>query len=166
MKTTTISAGIARNSKNEILLVEQKARDCSNWLLPGGSVDDNEDIEEGLRREFMEETGLVLTSIKALSYTSQVFDPVRSKIFNINVFEVVLKDGKIEPSDPDNEIIQAKYLPKDEAIKLLNNNKYSYAKHPAIDAIENFPNNYKYWEYCWEEISNGEKSTKQVKKLR
>ena len=152
MKTTTISAGIARNSLGEILLVEQEAPYDTkhNWMLPGGQVEKNEDIETSLRREFLEETGLMLSSVNFLSYTTQIFNPTKQSIFNVNIFEISLEDGVINPNDPDNEIISAAYLSPSEAIKKLSNNKFSYSKEPPIDAIQNFPNNYKLWEYRWE----------------
>ena len=37
------------------------------WLLPGGGVDEGESVEEGLRREMREETGLELDDIKAVA---------------------------------------------------------------------------------------------------
>lgn len=151
MKTTTVSAAIARNKKGEVLLVQQEARYDSkpNWMLPGGRLEGEESIFESLNREFLEETGLKLISINALAYTTQILDLKKSSMFNVNVFEVSLEQGKLNPQDPDGEIIQAVYLSVDEAIKKLQNNKFSYTKEPSADCIKHYPNNYKFWEYHW-----------------
>jgi len=153
MKTTTISAAIARNPKGEILLVEQEAKYDSkpNWMLPGGRLEDGESIFESLRREFLEETGLELLTIDGLAYTTQILDLAKSSMFNVNVFEVTLKDGEINPNDPDGDIISAAYLSPDEATLKLKNNKFSYTKEPPADCIKNYPNNYKFWEYHWKD---------------
>lgn len=42
----------------EILLVKQKVSKDRMWSLPGGRLEQGETIQEGLQREFWEETGL------------------------------------------------------------------------------------------------------------
>ena len=41
------------------LLLERRS-DCGRWGFPGGAIEANESLEEGLRREVLEETGLVV----------------------------------------------------------------------------------------------------------
>jgi 8-oxo-dGTP pyrophosphatase MutT (NUDIX family) len=42
------------------LLLERRS-DCGRWGFPGGAIEVDESLEEGLRREVLEETGLVVT---------------------------------------------------------------------------------------------------------
>jgi len=52
-------AGILLNDKNEIFLGRRKnGVYAGKWCIPCGYVEYHEDIRDGLRREFMEETGL------------------------------------------------------------------------------------------------------------
>lgn len=42
-------------------LLLEKRSDCGRWGFPGGAIEVDESLEEGLRREVLEETGLVVT---------------------------------------------------------------------------------------------------------
>jgi 8-oxo-dGTP diphosphatase len=51
-----------------VLLVKQLGGPYAGaWLLPGGGVDEGESIDDGLRREMREETGLELGDIKQVA---------------------------------------------------------------------------------------------------
>ena len=53
------------NEKGELLVERRKNNPAKGMLdLPGGFADMNETVEEGLRREVMEETGLEVTELK------------------------------------------------------------------------------------------------------
>ena len=53
------------NEKGELLVERRKNNPAKGTLdLPGGFADMNETVEEGLRREVMEETGLEVTELK------------------------------------------------------------------------------------------------------
>jgi 8-oxo-dGTP diphosphatase len=46
---------------NEILLVKRRDEpDRNKWAIPGGKLEFNETLEEGLKREMLEETGLTV----------------------------------------------------------------------------------------------------------
>jgi ADP-ribose pyrophosphatase YjhB (NUDIX family) len=53
---------IVLNEKNEILLIHRSDNSC--WSLPAGCLELGESIEDGARREVLEETGLVLRRIE------------------------------------------------------------------------------------------------------
>lgn len=51
---------------NELLIVKQKLSDSRNWSLPGGRLERGETLEQGLKREIKEETGLDTEVIRLL----------------------------------------------------------------------------------------------------
>ena len=55
------------------LLLERRA-DFGTWGIPGGGLDEDETVEEGLTREVLEETGLVVVSTELVGVFS---DPSR-----------------------------------------------------------------------------------------
>ena len=55
------------------LLLERRA-DFGTWGVPGGALDEDETVEQGIAREVLEETGLEVVSIELLGVFS---DPLR-----------------------------------------------------------------------------------------
>ncbi len=64
---------LLENSKKEVLILRRSKTDKNeplHWDLPGGGLDDNEEIEIGAIREVKEETGLDVSGIKIIgAYT-------------------------------------------------------------------------------------------------
>ncbi|MFD0675632.1 MULTISPECIES: NUDIX domain-containing protein [unclassified Paenibacillus] len=59
MRTLVTGGAIIRDKQGRILL--QKRSDYGNWGLPGGAMEAGESVEENMRREVLEETGLVVS---------------------------------------------------------------------------------------------------------
>lgn len=54
-----IAAAVLFNSNDEVLMMQEaKSRYAGQWYLPAGRVDPNEQIEDAVKREVLEETGL------------------------------------------------------------------------------------------------------------
>lgn len=52
--------GFVQNSKGEVLLIKEywSEFDMSFWKIPGGMVDPNESLQDAVKREVFEETGV------------------------------------------------------------------------------------------------------------
>jgi ADP-ribose pyrophosphatase YjhB (NUDIX family) len=59
-----VTGVLVENGK--ILLVNQKVTQNRSWSLPGGRLEHCETLEEGIKREFFEETGLKVKVIRLL----------------------------------------------------------------------------------------------------
>lgn len=59
-----VTAVITRG--NKILLIHRFKNGSEYWVFPGGGVEEGEDLDTGLKREVMEETGLKLYSYSYL----------------------------------------------------------------------------------------------------
>lgn len=65
----TVDAVIFRKIINghELLLIKRKNDPFKGkWALPGGFVDENEDLADAAKRELQEETGLILDNLQQL----------------------------------------------------------------------------------------------------
>lgn len=111
-------AGIVRR-QGAVLLIKQQGRDAPgpSWALPGGRVEDGEDLLTALHREVREETGLAVQSAGRLAWAVEVTGNEASYV--AFAFEITVHDGPLAPNDPDGVILDARYVPIQEAIRLV-----------------------------------------------
>jgi len=68
-----VNRAIVLNSKKQILAIQRSAKDSwgpGKWELPGGKLEEGQDISNALEREVFEETSLVVMPISKISYYS------------------------------------------------------------------------------------------------
>ncbi|MCO8267093.1 NUDIX domain-containing protein [Haloferax prahovense] len=102
-----LAAGVVVLQENSVLAVYEKDR----WGLPKGGSEPGEFFFETAAREAAEETG-VEVEIQSLAFTSEIRAPDR-RIYLQRFYHAtpVADDPTPSPSDPDNEIEAAKFLP-------------------------------------------------------
>ncbi|XP_066999783.1 8-oxo-dGDP phosphatase NUDT18 isoform X2 [Anabrus simplex] len=103
---TYIVVGILINSDGEVLMMQEAKSSCAGqWYLPAGRIERGEDIEEAVKREVLEETGLemeptTLLMVECASGTWYRF------VITGNVIGGKLKT----PQNADSESLQAKWV--------------------------------------------------------
>lgn len=87
----TVDAVILRNSGDyELLLIKRKNepfKDC--WALPGGFVDENEDLKAAAIRELEEETQIKVTDLKQIGAFGKPFRDPRGHMISVAYFGIV-----------------------------------------------------------------------------
>ncbi|MCI4669216.1 MAG: NUDIX domain-containing protein [Bacteroidia bacterium] len=106
---------IIENEKEEILLIQKL--DSGQWGIPAGAFEENETIEECIKREVKEETGLRLLEVEVIGISS---NPLRESVsypngdqiqyFTIEFYATTFV-GEIHPVDTQ-EIKQASFVAK------------------------------------------------------
>ena len=91
----TIDALIIKDEK--ILLIKRNAEPFKGfWALPGGYVDWDEAVEDAVKREVFEETGLEVKSLKLIGVFSK---PERHPKQCIDIAYIVDAEGKVKVGD-------------------------------------------------------------------
>lgn len=110
-----VSAIIERDGK---YLLGQKAPNVgpypNTWHLIGGGVDlENESLEEGLRREIREETGLEVEEIKRIAFDENTTENKHGEMthYVFLIHHVQAKSGEVMPND---DIVDAQWFVKEE----------------------------------------------------
>lgn len=123
---------------DELLVVKQKISEQRNWSLPGGRAEQGETLEQALKREFKEETGLIV-EVGKLLYICDVATS-SNKVLHIT-FLVERKGGTITlPTNEfdENPIHDVRFIP----IKDLTD--YGFTEKFKQMAEQGFPNSGNY----------------------
>lgn len=117
MKTVRICSAFILDAQNRILSVEQfyERLDRQVWTLPGGGVEDDEDPEQGARREVTEETGYRVTGALYPVYHYQVDAPHENIRFD--VYGYIGRDYEGAAVISEAEISRVEFLPLDVAMQ-------------------------------------------------
>ena len=99
--------------EGRILLGERIGSHGANtWATPGGHLELGETIEACAKRETFEETGLIVNSIKKLTFTNDIFDQEDKHYITLFVL-ASCNEGEPQICEPD-KCTQWQWFPLDE----------------------------------------------------
>ena len=116
MKNIAVFGYLQKN--NEILLVKHNYGNKA-WHLPGGSVEKGESLENALKREYKEETGLTITTqnLQSIIYSRKNY--AISYVYRVQVNKTNIRQYK------NKEIEEVNFFPIDELpLEISKNAKY------------------------------------------
>lgn len=106
MKTSnifvTVDAVIFKEAGNDchILLIQRKNDPFKGmWALPGGFVDEHEDLEEAAKRELQEETGLNIKQLSQLGAYGKPYRDPRHHTVSVAYTGFAEADAEIKGAD-------------------------------------------------------------------
>lgn len=132
-KTVTyIVAAVIINDQNEVLMMQEAKASCSGkWYLPAGRVERNENLLDAVKREVLEETGLIMEP-----KTLILIECASASWFRF-VFIGNICGGNIKTSDQANEeSLQARWVHNVEDLPLRSNDII-----PLIERAKNYIKN-------------------------
>lgn len=88
-----VTVDILLVKKDTLLLIKRLKdpfKDC--WALPGGFVDENEDLHDAAKRELLEETNVKIESLEQIGAFGKPFRDPRSHTVSVAYFGRVAED--------------------------------------------------------------------------
>jgi 8-oxo-dGTP diphosphatase len=120
MRDWTVAGALIRHGDDGLVLVGNRRRDGSlDWTPPGGVIDPHEAIIDGLAREVLEETGLVVAGWAGLQYEVLVEAPGLGWRMRVEAWEVAAVSGEVVLADPDRIVEEVRFVARDEGEALL-----------------------------------------------
>lgn len=141
-------AGVVAVHADRVALVREHRDDWGGdfWNLPSGALEAGERPERGAARELAEETGLVVDArqLRLVSTSSTTSGKSQALAWN---FTVAVEEPEIAVADPDGLILEARWFPRLEAIRLLDRLPYRPLREPAVDFLGVGRGTGRHWRY-------------------
>lgn len=94
---------IFNQQRTKILLTKRAAPPKALfWFPPGGAIDIGETVEEGLKREILEETDIIVENLQFINYINGITHDSDNKVeyhFVVFMFEAEYSKGTIKAKD-------------------------------------------------------------------
>ena len=138
MQKGLIVHAVIFNDKKEILLLKRSEDEDvfpNLWDIPGGTLEDGEDPEIGMRREIMEETGLNVKEISLVACASNI-DTNKNKQFILLEFITQYIGGTLILNPKEHQEyrwVVFSDLKNLECIHYMQNMELSLRKHVLLD---------------------------------
>lgn len=110
MKRVDVACALIFDDRREnVLMVRNNRGGTSDWSLPGGAVELGETLEQAVRRETKEETGLDM-EVSGLYSVREVFYTGSEHHALIFTFHSTMITRELASADPDDEILEVKWV--------------------------------------------------------
>ncbi len=115
----TVASGIIIEQQQLLLVQNQRRNGSLDWSTPGGVVDPGEQVLEALQREVIEETSVVVDDWSHMLYSVDVEFVGRNMTLHAQVFQATGHSGDLHVQDPDNVVVDGRWVSHDQAHSLL-----------------------------------------------
>jgi len=126
------TAAFIRNDKGELLVARRGKEPAKGTLdLPGGFVDMDETVEDGMRREIQEETGLRVGEVRYLFSIPNQYLYSGMLIHTIDMFYEVHVDSGVHPVAAD-DVVALQWMPLEQI------NPKDFGLHSISQAVNRY----------------------------
>lgn len=109
--------GVVLHEERVLLVKMTYGRSRGRWIIPGGFVEPNEEIGEGVAREVWEETGVQAYAERVVGVRSRVDDRGEGE-FRHDVYLIfAMRYVEGEAAADEGEVSEARFWPLDEALR-------------------------------------------------
>ena len=119
LRQWTVAAALIE-AEGGLLLVQNRRRNgMTDWSTPGGVVEEHEETVDGLAREVVEETGIVVRRWRGPVYEVETIAVDLGWHLRVQVYEALDWHGELVIDDPDGIVTDARFVPLEECPSTL-----------------------------------------------
>lgn len=138
MRRWQVGGALIRHGDGLVLVCNRRRDRSVEWTPPGGVIDRGETMLEGLAREVLEETGLIVESWLGRSYVVTVDAPEMGWRLAVEAWEAEAVSGEVVLADPDGIVEQVRRATLAEAPGLLQASP-PWVHTPVVDWLNGAP---------------------------
>ena len=105
----TVAAALIERDGHLLLVHNRRRGGHSDWSTPGGVIEAGEDTLDGLTREVVEESGIVVRDWSPLVYSVEATALGMGWQMRVETYRALEWSGAIEINDPDGIVIDAEF---------------------------------------------------------
>lgn len=116
----TVAGALVESGAGLLLVCNQRRNGLTDWSTPGGVIDPTDaSLLDGLTREVVEETGLVVTDWEGPLYEVRAIAREMGWSLRCEVHRALGYDGDLTVDDPDGIVIDARFAAVEECTAIL-----------------------------------------------
>lgn len=112
MRSWVVGGAVIEGPEGVLLVRNRRRNGIHDWTPPGGviEIEDGEQLIDGLTREVLEETGLLVTRWEGPIYEIAAAAPGLGWELRVEVHRAVELTGELAIDDPDGIVVDATYV--------------------------------------------------------
>lgn len=135
MRQWLVGGGVILGPEGLLMVQNRRRNGRHDWSIPGGVIEDDESLLDGLTREVQEESGISVSEWSGPLYRLETEAPSLGWHLRFEAHLALAYDGEIHIDDPDGIVVDATWADPTACHDLLASNS-PWVREPLLEWLE------------------------------